>query len=365
MMRAPRVSVVMTTYNAGRYVRDTIDSILSQTFTDFEFIIIDDCSNDDTVLIIESYRDPRIRLIRNLENKGISATRNIGIDAARGDYLAALDHDDLSLPERLARQVAFLDSHPRAVLVGTAAKLLENGRIRNYYTPVTEPHLLRWTLFTRCPLIHSSICVRVKTLREYGLQYRQEYHYAEDFDLYHRLAEIGDLACLPERLTIYREHGDNASTRHAETMAQHGRSFMLDVYRKLLGPNVDPNEVACIWKLVTSGGPATNRAEIDIAGAFLTRLLTAFLDQVPLEPAQANDIRRAASRTWWRLLQRSAKFLGPDAISAFSAYPALMSCPPASHERAKASVSALLGPRIVETIQRPIRRIFPLFPRHW
>lgn len=359
MTRAPRASVVMTTYNASRHLRETIEGILAQTFADFEFVIVDDCSSDDTVAIIEGYRDPRIRLIRNPENKGISATRNIGIDAARGDYLAALDHDDISLPERLARQVAFLDAHPRAVLVGTAAKLLENGRIRDYYAPVTEPHLLWWTLFTRCPLIHSSICMRVKTLRDHGLHYRQEYHYAEDFDLYHRLAEIGDLACLPERLTIYREHGGNASTQYAEAMSRHGRSFMLDVYRKLLGPNVGPDDVARVWKLVTSGGPAADRAEIDALGAFLARLLAAFLDRVPLDPDQADDIRRAAAQAWWQVVRRGAKDLGPGMLAAFSAYPALTAMRPAFGERIATGVSALLGPRIVGAIRRPVRRIFP------
>jgi len=360
MPKHPRVSVVMTTYNAGRFVRETINSILSQTFTDFEFIIVDDCSTDNTVSIIESFCDPRIRLIRNSENKGISATRNIGIDAARGDYLAALDHDDISLPERLAHQVAFLDSHPRTVLVGTAAKLLENGRIRDYYDPITEPHLLRWSLFTRCPLIHSSICMRVKTLRDHGLYYRQEYHYAEDFDLYHRLAEIGDLACLPDRLIIYREHGDNTSARHAEAMARHGQLFMLDAYRRLLGSDIAPDEMPCIWNLMVNGAAATHRSEIDIAGVFLTRLLTAFLEQVPLDPAQADDIRRAASRTWWLLVQRSAKHLGLGALSVFSAYPALTSARPALHERAKACVSAVLGPKIITMIQKSTSRIFSI-----
>ncbi len=349
----------MTTYNASRHLRETIEGILAQTFADFEFVIIDDCSSDDTVAIIESYRDPRIRLIRNPENKGISATRNIGIDAARGDYLAALDHDDISLPERLARQVAHLDANPRTVLVATAAKLLENGQIRDYYTPVTEPHLLRWTLFMRCPIIHSSICMRVKTLREHKLHYRREFHYAEDFDLYHRLAEIGDLVCLPERLTIYREHGGNASTRHAEAMNRHGRAFMLDAYRRLLGPDVAPEDVARVWKLVTCGGPAADRAEIEALGAFLERLLAAFLDRVPLSPAQADDIRRAAAQVWWRVVRRGAKDLGPGVLALFSAYPALTAERPAPKERLVAGVGALLGPRLVGAIRKPVRRIFP------
>src|SRR5262245_31351165 len=108
----PRVSVVMATYNPGALVEETLRSLLRQTLTDFERLIVDDASTDDTVARICQFQDRRIRLIRNARNVGVANARNIGLDAARGDYLAPCDHDDLSLPERLEQQVRFLDAHP-------------------------------------------------------------------------------------------------------------------------------------------------------------------------------------------------------------------------------------------------------------
>jgi GT2 family glycosyltransferase len=340
--RSPRVSVALTAYNASPFIRSTIDSVLAQTFEDFELIVVDDCSTDDTVQIVESYADPRVRLIRNPTNLGISTTRNIAIGAAQGEYLAALDHDDISLPTRLERQVAFLDSRPEVVLVGTAARLLTNGKIRDYYPPVTEPHLLRWTLLTHCSLIHSSICLRVSVLRKHRLYYRKAYHYAEDFDLYHRFAKVGDLACLPERLTIYREHGGNTGTRHQHTMTEHGQAFMLQVYRELLGPSVTPEDVRRIWTVITRGQPAQSRAEILAVGELLARLLTAFLDRVPLTPDQADDIRNAASHTWWRALRSTARQLGPRALRDFTAVRELTAVSPGSAEVIRSVIIAAL-----------------------
>lgn len=357
--RVPKVSVVLTTYNGSRYVREAIDGILNQTFGDFELIIIDDASTDDTVEIAKGYDDPRIRLIRNPENHGISATRNIGIDAARGAYLAAMDHDDISLPQRLERQIAFLDSRPETVLVGTSARLLEDGRLRDYYDPITEPHLLHWSLFTACCLIHSSICVRVEVLRRHGLYYRQQYHFAEDFDLYHRLAKLGDIACLPDRLTIYREHGGNASTRHRDLMTQHGQRFLLDVYREFVGPAVTPEDLNRVWTVLTRGRPAPSIAELRSVGELLARLLRRFLEQVTLSAAQAEDVRRAASQTWWRAVRRTAKQHGLHVLALYREFPDLVVAPRSLADMAQTVVAASVGPKLMGALAPHVKRLLP------
>ena len=105
------VSVVIPAYNRERYLADAVDSVLAQTFTDFELLIVDDGSRDRTVEIAKSYRDPRIRLVRHERNRGVAAARNTGVAEARGAYVAFLDSDDVAYPDRLARQVAFLDAH--------------------------------------------------------------------------------------------------------------------------------------------------------------------------------------------------------------------------------------------------------------
>ncbi|MGB8275102.1 MAG: glycosyltransferase family 2 protein [Alphaproteobacteria bacterium] len=320
---SPQVSVVMTAYNSALFVGEAIQSILDQTLSDFELIIIDDCSSDDTPEIIRSYGDRRVRVIRNEENLGISRSRNIGLDTARGRYVAAMDHDDISLPSRLARQAEFLDTHSGVVLVATGTLLLENGHIRDYYPVVAAPHLLRWRLMTRCPIIHSSICMRLDTLRAHGIRYRAQYPCAEDFDLYHQLARVGDLACIPDRLTIYREHGANASTSQAALMNERGQAFLLDVYRDLVGADIGDREVRLVWTVLTCRASAGSRGELRELGSILMRVLERFLDRQALTPHQEGEVRAAASRDWWSAVRTTAARHGPDVLSIYWDYPAL------------------------------------------
>src|SRR5262245_19762108 len=119
MTESPKVSVVIAVYNREKYVRSAVDSILSQTFSDFELLVIDDGSTDGSIAVVQSHSDPRIRLIRNHTNFGVSATRNKGIQLARGEYLAFLDSDDWAYPDRLAKQIAFLDNHSEYAAVGS------------------------------------------------------------------------------------------------------------------------------------------------------------------------------------------------------------------------------------------------------
>src|SRR2546423_6687976 len=122
----PRVSVLMPVYDVAKYLREAIDSILGQTFTDFEFIIIDDASTDRSAEIINSYNDPRIRFIQNEKNVGLIATLNRGLDLAYGEYLARMDQDDVSLPERLAKQVAFMETASDVAASGTWARDIDD-----------------------------------------------------------------------------------------------------------------------------------------------------------------------------------------------------------------------------------------------
>jgi glycosyltransferase involved in cell wall biosynthesis len=349
---APRVSVVMTAYNGSRHLREAIESILRQTFRDFEFLIIDDASTDDTVAIVRGYDDPRIRLIENGTNLGISRTRNIGIENARGEYLAALDHDDVSLPERLEREVAFLDSRPDVVLVGTGAKLLEDGRLSDYYDPIPEPHLLHWALMTRCPLIHSSICMRTSVLRAHALEYRAQYPCAEDFDLYHQLARIGKLVCLPDRLTIYREHGANTGTLQGNLMSERGQAFLLEVYRELLGPGVAREDVERVWRIITYGIGASSREELLQLGQFLARLLDAFLSRSKLTASERDDVRRDAGRDWWKAVRRTARAHGARILGCYGAIPALGAFRVPSGDLAVTAILAALGPGLTGALRR-------------
>ena len=355
MNRAPRVSVVMAAYNSRRYVRETIESVLAQTMPDFELIVIDDGSSDDTVDIVGSYDDDRIRLVENGQNRGISITRNRGIELSRGDYMAAIDHDDIWLPEKLAAQVAFLDAHPDHVLAATAAKCLEEDGLSDYYAPITNPYVLHFALFTRCPLIHASICIRLASLREHDIRYLQEYHYAEDYELYHRLAEIGRLTCLPARLTIKREHENTTSRLCDGEMTANGQRFLRAAYERLVG-SVGEDDIAGIWRLATLGHAAADEAQLQRFGALLSRCLDAYVGKYRPPPEDTRRIREFASELWWRAVSTTAKQLGPPLLRCYGDAPALTARPPTMRERARTRLVSHLGPRVVGTLRPMLRQ---------
>ena len=205
----------MPVYNAERYVREAIESILNQTFGEFEFIIVDDCSSDGSLGVIESYQDERIVLLRNEVNLGVARSLNRGLAAARGEYLARMDADDRCAPERLARQVEYLDAHPEVAVLGTWAVFIDAaGRQTgaDQRSP-QDPEEMRWAVL-HCPgvPIHPSVMMRTSVLRGAG-GYRP-FRYGEDYDLWLRLTDRAcPLRVLPETLLEFRRHGSEETRR--------------------------------------------------------------------------------------------------------------------------------------------------------
>ena len=173
----PRVTVLMAAYNGAKLIGESLDSLLAQGFADFEVVVVDDASTDATADVVGAYADPRIRLLRNPENLGVVGTRNRAYAAARGEYIAILDQDDLSRPGRLAAQVAHLDSHPASALVATDIDIIEEGRLRDSGRGShvdTNPAVLRWMLHIGNPLVHSSVMFRAAAARRLGVYLRQD-----------------------------------------------------------------------------------------------------------------------------------------------------------------------------------------------
>lgn len=206
----PIVSVVMAVKNGGDLVRHSIESILSQTFTDFEFIVIDDGSDDDTFNVICSYQDPRMRCFTQ-KNQGVAKTANRGLGLARGKYIARQDHDDLSLPERLAKQVQFLESNPSYGLVGSRAEIwsLTGPTGRNHDHP-TESDILKFELLFNNPFVHTSTMYRKELLSKVGV-YDSDPRIVplDDYEFISRVASISNVSNIKERLVIYRETIDS------------------------------------------------------------------------------------------------------------------------------------------------------------
>lgn len=230
----PVVSVVMPVHNRLPYCAEAIDSILGQTLEAFEFIIVDDGSTDGTSAFLAWYcgRDERIRLFRNEANRGISASLNRAIAEARCDLVARMDSDDVSLPARLERQVAFMASRPDLLAAGTALQIIDarGDLVGEPSTVQTDAQILR----VRPSLAHPSTIFRRQAVLKVG-GYRPAFDHAEDTDLWFRLGEIGDLGNLPEVLLHYRAHPGNVHRTGRRRQAFLAEMAALAAYRRHRG----------------------------------------------------------------------------------------------------------------------------------
>ena len=197
----PKISVVMSVYNGEQYLREAIDSILNQSFTEFEFIIINDGSTDNSLQIIESYKDERIVLI-NQSNTGLAKALNIGIEKSRSNFIARMDADDISLPDRLQKQYDFLEQHHECVAVGGNAEVID--RDGNYV--FTSNQVLNWEEIKNNlpvdPSFHSSTMYRKTAFDKVGGY--PEIYGIEDSVFFNKLAKVGELRNLPDVLIKYR-----------------------------------------------------------------------------------------------------------------------------------------------------------------
>lgn len=205
----------MSVYNGERFLAEAVDSILGQTFTDFEFIIIDDGSTDKTTSILAEYakRDPRVRVISQ-ENKGRTASLNIGIGLAKGKYIARMDPDDISLPDRLQQQAHFMELRPGVGLLGGGVELVgaERRRIRTFQPPLGDAEI-RVALRTCNPFFHPVVMMRKGAILA-ARGYRSAFRETEDYDLFLRIAERDEVANLAGPILLYRVHPDQASARN-------------------------------------------------------------------------------------------------------------------------------------------------------
>lgn len=205
-MPMPQISVVMAVYNGGEYLKLAIESILEQSFTDFEFIIINDGSTDSTPNVLTEYahRDRRIRIISR-ENKGLVASLNEGISEARAPLIARMDADDIALPQRLFEQLNYLEKNPNVVCIGTAQIIIDDDgdELTTLKVPTDNDKIQRLLLSGHCPLEHPSVMYRTESVNQVG-GYRKEYETAEDYDLWLRLSEVGEFANINKPLLKYR-----------------------------------------------------------------------------------------------------------------------------------------------------------------
>ena len=240
MIKMPKVSVVMPVYNTPEeYLRQAVESVLNQTFKDFELIILDDGSTNNVAEVIRSYTDNRIRFVQNGTNKGISFTRNRLIELALGEYIAIADSDDLSLPTRFEKQVHFLDTHPDFSLVGTWYERFPDYFVPKFPEQVGLMDMLKW-----CAIAQPVVMYRKADFEKHNLTYDKEMIVAEDYDLWVTALIKGlKLGNIPEVLIKYRWHPDNVSHKKQKQMAYYDRIVKQKIVSHLSGDTAIQNKL--------------------------------------------------------------------------------------------------------------------------
>jgi glycosyltransferase involved in cell wall biosynthesis len=218
-MNIPRISVLMSVYNGGIFLRECVESVLNQSFKLFEFIIVDDGSTDNTweTLVQYAERDARIVLLRNQPNMGVVRALNKGLEHVRAEIIARQDADDISHPERLQKQLAFLDTHPEVGLVAAVPRLIaEDGTpLESILYTATENDEIQELLLDSMCLCGPTIMVRRKCLEEAGFYFAEGLDASEDYDICLRVAEVTKLASLEGYLYQYRQQPESASSKRA------------------------------------------------------------------------------------------------------------------------------------------------------
>lgn len=201
--RIPTISVVLPVYNGAQFLREAMDSILQQSFSDFELLAIDDGSLDDSREVILSYSDPRIVFLQNKKNRGLVYTLNRGLQYARGVYIARMDQDDISLPERFIQQVKFMEQHPAIGLCGTWMETI-GDRTGITIKHATDPEENKCKLLFVTVLAHPTVIFRRSILADNALRYSEDFQHAEDYEFWSRLSQQTYITNLPTILHRYR-----------------------------------------------------------------------------------------------------------------------------------------------------------------
>lgn len=213
---SPLITVLMSVHNNEKTVGRAINSILNQSFGNFEFLIINDASTDNTSEVIKSYNDDRINIVNNKKNLGLTRSLNKGLRKARGKYLARIDADDISLTSRLKKQVNFMVKNPEFTLLGTSFNIINNkNQIVKEVKFNTTPEKLYYDLIFQNMFAHSSVIFKLDEALKVG-GYNETYKYSQDYDLWHKLANIGKAWVLSDILTLWHDDPDNISGRKAK-----------------------------------------------------------------------------------------------------------------------------------------------------
>ncbi len=270
-MMHPFVSVIMPAYNAEKYISSAIESILAQTYTNFELIIIEDCSTDKTLDVIQRYIDFRIKLLKNQTNKGIAYSTNKGIECAKGKYIALMDDDDIAVKERLELQVEHLEKNANIDILGgrsndidTKGNIIRWGRI-----PRNNPKYIKSILLFRCmDFRNGTTMIRKQFIDKYNLRYQENCYGMQDFKFFIDSSKVGNISTIGNLLMYYRVHENNETKRRMRDSKEHRKQKYAEFQRNSLkasGYILDENKLSIINKVLAEyDGGCENREELEL-----------------------------------------------------------------------------------------------------
>ncbi len=314
--KQPKVSVVMAIHNEEAYGPAAIQSILDQTFDDFEFIIIDDASTDATPEMLAEFAasDSRIKIITNDENLSVPLSANRGLAEATGEYIARMDSDDIAYPNRFAEQVAFLGENPDYIIVGGGIEYIDGyGNVFRTFDRGSQWWEFEWSSFFRAPLAQPCAMFRADAMRKHNLFYDNEFNRAADFEYWHRILRCGKGCELPSVHLQYRIHDRNISVIHKDRQRQVARRAAKENMRCRY-PDIADADVAALLDFLFSNEPPrpgqlTNA--IDIIG----ELESLYLSERSLSQPQADDVRRITAK----ILLKATRDFAPMRNTAMAA----------------------------------------------
>lgn len=289
-MSAPLLSVVLPAYNAEAYLESAVQSVLQQSFENFELIVIDDGSEDRTAAILEKIDDRRLRVIRHERNAGLIAGLNEGVATATGKFIARMDADDICEPSRFHRQIECLETHPEIGVLGTAVKVIdEQGRLGVTFVMPVSSLDVEWAMPLLCPVAHPSVMMRTDLVRRVG-GYSSAARHAEDYDLWHRLSGLTQVANLRAPLLRLRKHAASVTSAQRDVHLDAATAVAQAVIHQRLNEEVPAAVIRCL----RSWGQTDSTFALQ-AAQLLSRLLKRLVCARP-RPSSGRARRDAAIR---------------------------------------------------------------------
>jgi glycosyltransferase involved in cell wall biosynthesis len=237
------VSVLIPVYNASEFLKEAVSSILNQSFLDIEVILVDDCSTDNSVELIKSFTDQRIRIVELAENRGIGGALNVGLAIATGKYILRMDADDIALPDRIAKQVEFMENHPEIGVSGALAQFFDGA---NFNSSIPQEQL-KPNLLLDCVFAHPTVIIRKSILDSYGIEFSG---YLEDYELWVKLSSLTEFGLLSEVVLQYRRSENQFTATNLEKRTNEANKIRAMFAEKWLGRSLSSIE----FQMVSAGG---------------------------------------------------------------------------------------------------------------